>query len=280
MSETSLSPSETLSVTPTIVPPRVFPLDLSKIAAELERRKPEKGSKLYVLTGSGSYSPPHRMHISMFEQARAHIEETEKGAMVIGGFIAPSCEKYVNKKLKEDAIPLADRIKLTALVCAESSWINVCEWGIASSCTIAHRTANCLEQSHIFDPYECTSQVLELYGADTILHHIGNVKEDHELRPLRDGFVRNFAVLGRPGSTETVLELCARFPLFSKTYKVVPGELEDVSSTKVRRALRDSDYDTLHQLILCESVERYLIERIKPLYEEREQKKTTTITKS
>jgi len=243
---------------------------LSKIVSELERRKPEKGSVLYVLTGSGSYSPPHRMHISMFEQTRAFIEANEKGNMVIGGFIAPSCERYVNRKLKDDAIPLADRIKLTALVCAESSWINVCEWGIASSCSIAHRTAMRLEESHIFEPYGCTFQVLELYGADTILHHIGRVTEDHERPPLRDGYVRRFAVLGRPGSTETVLELCGRFPLFAKSFKVIPGELEDVSSTQVRRALREHDYDTLHQLIQCEPVERYLTENISALYAERE----------
>ena len=248
---------------------RELPLDMRKVAAELKRRPPAKGSNVYVLTGSGSYSPPHRMHIEMFEKARAHLESTEKKTRVVGGFIVPSSERYVNRKLGKETISLRDRVEMSRLVCLGSTWIEACGWGIASSSEVAFRVQQCLHLSGLEELYKCKFQVLQLFGADTIIRMYGSVSEDFDEEGIGGSPIMR-VVLGRPGCAEQLENIRRRLPLLTKHMKFVPGDLDAVSSTEVRKAVRARDLATLHSLVLCEAVEKYLIERISPIYEERD----------
>jgi len=253
-----------------------LPLDMRKIAAELKRRPPTKNSKVYVLMGSGSYAPPHKMHIAMFELARKHLEETEKGALVVGGFIVPSSEMYVNHKLGEDRISLRDRVAMSRLVCSDSSWVEVCGWGMANSGEIAFRMQECLRLSGLAELFNCKLEVLQLFGADTIIRFLRGVSADYDEdveAGVQDRRPKTIVVLGRPGCTEELNGICTRLPLATKHLKIVPGELEDVSSTLVRQAVRNHDAVALRTLVQCESVEKYLMDRIAPIFEQRDRMK-------
>ena len=51
---------------------------------------------------------------------------------MVGGFLSPSSECYVNMKKGEDALPLALRAHLCALATSESEWISATKLGICS----------------------------------------------------------------------------------------------------------------------------------------------------
>jgi len=91
-------------------------------------------SKYIILLQTGSHSPIHLVHLHIFERAREHIEATLPMNHVIAGYISPSHDIYVFKKLgKEEAILAKDRIAMARLATSSSSWVDVDTWESSSS---------------------------------------------------------------------------------------------------------------------------------------------------
>ena len=63
-------------------------LDYKKIDENL-KSIPE-GTKVSVIVSSGSFCPPHNMHLKILEEAKIHLEK--KGEIVIACILAPSTD--------------------------------------------------------------------------------------------------------------------------------------------------------------------------------------------
>ena len=98
-------------------------LDYKKIDENLNSI-PE-GSEVSVIVSSGSFCPPHNMHLKILEEAKIHLEK--KGEIVIACILAPSTDQYVKHKLKKDAISYKDRLEMCRILCKNSKFISVTE---------------------------------------------------------------------------------------------------------------------------------------------------------
>ena len=102
------------------------------------------GSDVCVLTLSGSLSPVHVGHIRCVEAAAEALRA--RGHNVMIGFLVPSSESYVNFKLGEEALSLADRVHLCELAVAGTHWLSVDPVGDASSARVCQRAGAMLNQ--------------------------------------------------------------------------------------------------------------------------------------
>ncbi|KAG9307810.1 hypothetical protein G9A89_023375 [Geosiphon pyriformis] len=84
-----------------------------------------------VLLTTGSINPIHKQHINIFELAKRTIHPQtplNEKYIVVGGYISPSQDLYVNSKLGALAIPAIHRIAMAKLATRDSDWVDVDEW--------------------------------------------------------------------------------------------------------------------------------------------------------
>eukprot|EP01121_Diplochlamys_sp_Union-15-3_P017764 TRINITY_DN6325_c0_g4_i1.p1 TRINITY_DN6325_c0_g4~~TRINITY_DN6325_c0_g4_i1.p1 ORF type:complete len:230 (+),score=47.00 TRINITY_DN6325_c0_g4_i1:32-721(+) len=198
---------------------------LHKIKANLR----DEDKEVYVLLLSGSLNPVHFMHIKMFELAKKKLEDHKR--RVVGGFIAPSSEAYVNNKLGKEALNLECRNKLCSLAVAESNWIDVCQWGIASSANIKMRLETILRND--FKPIRFT--VVELCGADFAVRV--------SLWARVSG--RQFVCFGREEDTDLVKKGMKRHDTNPNKFHLIEEDLDSVSSTAIRKLMKEGKYEDL-----------------------------------
>ncbi len=152
-------------------------LDFSKIKRNIIPKNENFGGKeLVFLVLSGSFNPIHRLHTEIFEMAKVFFEKNNK--KVIGGFIAPSCDDYLIKKLGKDAMPLLNRIKLCDLAVQDSNWLNVCRWGQFSSNIIQQQIKELieLELKDILNGHSVKG--IEIMGSDTVVRDFEEVLQN------------------------------------------------------------------------------------------------------
>eukprot|EP00727_Mastigamoeba_balamuthi_P007583 m51a1_g3445 hypothetical protein (273) ;mRNA; r:663168-663986 len=234
------------------------PLPLDKVRAQVRDRL-RGGLRGVVLVQSGSLCPPHAMHLEMFARARAAVERSSPSLVVVGGFMVPSSDGYVFRKLGRDGIALQHRCRMCSIACAESDWIDVCPWGIAAGGDVTRNMDGVL--SRTFPGVPLSS--VEMHGADTVLRFKAWEKP------------RKYVVLGRPGYTEQLRERIASAEKVHKRSELffVDGELEDVSSTQVREAVRAAaSPDEIPEVLrhaLHPGVAQYMMAVVKGLWEQR-----------
>lgn len=83
--------------------------DLSKIRFNLQN-SPENAENV-VLIKTGSLNPVHRSHISNLIKTKKYLENVHH-LNVIGGFISPTHDEYVEGKLGHELIPGRLRIEM------------------------------------------------------------------------------------------------------------------------------------------------------------------------
>lgn len=98
---------------------------VGKIVNNLSRSEPEKES--VVLLTTGGFSPIHDGHIQMMERAKE--EMTRLGYNVVGGYLSPSHDQYVNFKCNGQAachagIRTAEVVKKIQ----DSTWLSIDPW--------------------------------------------------------------------------------------------------------------------------------------------------------
>ncbi|KAB0795020.1 hypothetical protein PPYR_11859 [Photinus pyralis] len=76
-----------------------------------------------ILLACGSFSPPTNMHMRMFEIARDHLHRLGNH-IVIGGLISPVHDAYG----KKDLVPSTHRLAMIKLALHNSDWIKVSDW--------------------------------------------------------------------------------------------------------------------------------------------------------
>lgn len=87
------------------------------VAQNLEKYKTAK--EKIVLLSTGSYNPIHRKHIDVFVQAKKLLEQ--QNCAVLGAYISPSHDSYVEGKLGKYAMPKDDRFKMIQDSIADSN---------------------------------------------------------------------------------------------------------------------------------------------------------------
>ncbi|CAG8508231.1 3947_t:CDS:1 [Scutellospora calospora] len=89
----------------------------------------ESSSPLVVLLACGPYNPIQQNDVEMFKIAKQYLEDLEEEYKykVVAGYISPSSEIYVNKKIK-NPIPLKQRIDTINSLIDKSPWIEIMTW--------------------------------------------------------------------------------------------------------------------------------------------------------
>lgn len=84
-----------------------------------------KGKKGIILVSTGSFAPVHKGHLDMMEVAKASLEE--QGHEVLGGYLSPSHDVYVQSK--GDSLPFIDeRLYTLQKELEDHPWLMVDPW--------------------------------------------------------------------------------------------------------------------------------------------------------
>ncbi|KAF5274006.1 hypothetical protein FQA39_LY01121 [Lamprigera yunnana] len=213
-----------------------------------------------ILIACGSFSPPTNMHFRMFEVARDHLHRLGN-QVVIGGIMSPVHDAYG----KKDLVSSTHRITMLKLALLNTDWIKVSDWEcMQETWTRTRQTlqyhqnkVNSLLNSLNYDLNEddcnwipdsvrngingpiqvkllCGADLLESFGVqglwadediECILKQHGLVVITREnTDPLR--FIYNSDILTKLMANITI---------------ITDWITQDISSTKVRRALRRSE---------------------------------------
>ena len=127
----------------------------------------------YVLCLNGSFNPVHTEHISMLESAKEQMESL--GHTVVGGFLSPSSEDYVNSKKGDDAMTLLQRAHLIHLATTDSSWLSETYlgecWGKLAAEEVLCHLLNDKQIAALATANGIRLHVVQVMGLDTLVRH-------------------------------------------------------------------------------------------------------------
>ncbi|MBI5516794.1 MAG: NAD(+) synthase [Deltaproteobacteria bacterium] len=109
--------------------PRWLSTPLHKVLDGLRRAGPRADgtfAPLVVLVSTGAFCPVHRGHLSMLERAREALEA--RGFAVLGGYLSPSHDLYVNMKCADRNPGASHRVALCEEAVRGSDWLAVDPW--------------------------------------------------------------------------------------------------------------------------------------------------------
>jgi len=231
-----------------------------------------------VLLVVGSFNPPTIMHLRMLEIARDYLEKTGQ-FKVIGGIMSPVHDKYGKKDLAYST----DRCEMVRLALNSSNWIKISEWesrqdhwtrtrvvlqhhqnqlNAALSCNeTPNKRQRCEEQqwlSHVLEHCNKDDKVVVklLCGADVIQSFsVPNLWQDQDIETIvgEHGLV----VITRENiNASKIVYESDLLSKYQKNIHIVPEWISnEISSTKIRRALRRGDSV---KYLVCDSVIEYI----------------------
>ena len=201
---------------------KTLKIDTTKLKNNLQNLNTSQYDELIILIESGSLAPPHKMHIHILEVTKTQIEKDSK-KKVIAAFLVPSSDDYVLYKLKNDFISLKNRVNMSRLLCKNNDWIDVLDWGIANG-----RNIKILFDEKIKNEFPIIKiKSLLVFGIDYYLRLGIN---------LGNGYVCVY----RPGYEFEKFKNSGNY-----NYIFVEDKGEDISSTKIREAMRRNDMETI-----------------------------------
>lgn len=124
-------------------------------------------NKPAVLVLSGALNPLHTQHVRVLDVARGECERL--GWTVVGGFLAPSSEEYVDQKLGDAAWSLATRVRLCELATLDSDWISVWAAGELSGHRVCENLRKEILEQHGAILEERSLAGVEVMGSDTAI---------------------------------------------------------------------------------------------------------------
>jgi len=165
------------------------------------------------------------MHIHILELAKQKLE-TNKNVKVVGGFISPSHDWYVAKKLQEQAMKSIHRIAMANIAITHSEWISVMSWESS--------------YNQLIDFYQVTRH-LDIILKKTFTNHTLKVTfvcgADLIPRCADMESVEEYPLIavGRTGSTPYVNKIIETHN--DSKLQFIPINTEDISSTMLRDML-------------------------------------------
>ena len=207
-------------------------LDTTKLEQNLKNCS--KNNELIILIESGALAPPHKMHIGLMEQVKKYFEEKDNNKKVIGGFIIPSSDNYVKHKLKKDFIPLKHRVNMTKILIKNNDWLECLDWDLA----YGEEIKICIDKiiKNKFPKYNIKSYLV--FGIDFYTRYKGMQLKSEQVCIYRPGYD---------------LELAKQ--MYPNDLIFVEGNSEDISSTQIRKAIREKDEETIKKLMDEEMIE-------------------------
>ena len=206
------------------------------ILSKLQAQEAQDGSKVVaVITMTGSCCPITRAHCMMFETAREILLNGPEKFGEILGLLSLNPDSYVIDKkmsrLKEKAIVYTDRSELAKWATAEMPWMDF----------NPGRERDSVESWLPYYWKGLTFIRYEMNGADDVLKF-------EKWKHCKGG--RRLITMGRPGFTEEVTERSMAFGVdLHKGNFIMAPELPDISSTEVRKALREEHGKPLEESI-------------------------------
>ena len=196
-------------------------------------KKCNKNNELVVLIESGALAPPHKMHIGLMEKTKKFIEENNKKAKVICGFVIPSSDQYVKYKLKEDFINLNHRVNMTKLMVKDSEWLEYLDWGFSYGEEIKDLLDRIIKKE--FPKYKIKSYLV--FGIDYYMRQKMPLNNEH-------------ICIYRPG-----YDIDKAKEMYPNNLIFIEGKDEDISSTLLRKAIREKDDKIINELTSKEVVD-------------------------
>ncbi|KAL9657406.1 hypothetical protein ABK040_014394 [Willaertia magna] len=201
--------------------------------------------KKVVLLSTGSYNPIHKMHVKTFYLAKKTLEQ-KYNMKVVGAFLSPSHDSYVESKLRQDYIPIKHRRAMAELSIKEeeeemnnknSDFLCFDGWESSVNGFIDFPQVTLSLSSYLKEviPNE-NILVLYLCGSD----HFFRCGTLHSLRNKEKTHGVGVCVLKRPSHHEGVMPLNLLLkPYLSSIYIVETTMEEDCSSTKIRTLAKE-----------------------------------------
>lgn len=208
------------------------PTDFTKLTNNIKIFRNSSAKIPIVLVLSGSFNPIHIMHVEMLEFVKLKLDISN--SMIVGGFIAPSSDAYVKKKLGKYAISLKDRCKMVDLATQASSWITSCGYGQMSSSFTKSLLASDIKKL-------CPNIIVkEVCGADYIIN-LGFWK-----RPI--------ICVGRNMNDEnTTKKILDKKAEHHKDFVFLENDMDieykSISSTKIRNDLKSGELHRLKNVV-------------------------------
>ncbi len=138
---------------------------LRKIENEVAARPPRAGETLIVLVNSGSFNPPNRFLRCMMELAEKAAEQHHNGR-VVGGFVVPSSDAYVQSKFGRNAYRLDHRVEMCRLAAQDSLWLDASPVGLADSGEIVRDLERALQTR--FGALFSSFKVIRVFQSDYV----------------------------------------------------------------------------------------------------------------
>ncbi|XP_060603398.1 uncharacterized protein LOC132756358 [Ruditapes philippinarum] len=184
-----------------------------------------------ILCLGGAFNPVHTRHIQVMVEAKKWLEENTH-FRVTAGFLAVAPDGYVKKKCEKTlqmCIRGEHRIKMCEIACEGYDWLNPYKKPIGSAEDCGKTVKRELKQSDV--------DIAVIYGADRAMNKSGNAKWHKNSSQI-------IVCIGRKGETEqvkmTFVEDKKMDLVRNENFFIVPKELDDVSSTGVRKMLFSS----------------------------------------
>jgi len=196
-------------------------------------------SQYVILLATGSFNPPHKLHVQMYEEAYKNL--LKKEIAVIGCLLVPASDFYVKNKLGSGAVSYEHRSALLEMIYKESFLKELFAVSKAEAFYNHFYTEAVVFYQKLvkkeFPEDAHKIQIKYLCGSDTgnFLLYNSNVWSHH-----------GTVVIERAGQPilPRILELCPWMMVF-------PGVESDVSST----ALRNGGYENAHKYTVASAVE-------------------------
>ncbi|KAL6069476.1 Nicotinamide/nicotinic acid mononucleotide adenylyltransferase 2 [Balamuthia mandrillaris] len=193
---------------------------------------PSEEQRMVVLVSSGAFSPIHKSHLQLLEDAKKYCESDGK-SKVVAGYLSPSDDRSVKGKLQGDWIEAKHRIEMCKIAVQDSDWLDVSDWesghrGWSSPTMLLNHIAAYIEQNssssaNLFPIFVCSAEHAAQYNlfAQTSLEVIAVARSAH-VDSLRE------AILGKKAQIKT------RVPTKEKAEGEDEGEEEEEEEEETR----------------------------------------------
>lgn len=188
---------------------------------------PSDDLKNAVLVCQGSFAPVHFNHLTIMESAKSSLEKNH-GYKILGGYISPTHDRFMKKKLNGKDFPLESRARLIYTATKNSDWLMPESSGLGTQVLLS--TVETQVRNFTGKPIE----VIKVCGADTGPDVIKRVPKNFKL-----------AVVRRPNCDDELHRFLASNPESKRIIPILEWEGPDISSTKVRHLFLANDMDGL-----------------------------------
>jgi len=207
-----------------------------------------------ILVSCGSFSPITNLHLRLFEAARDWLMFEHEKFDVVGGIASPVHDAYG----KKDLVPADQRLAMTRLATASSTWVDVSSWETSQGAW--SRTCDVLQAYQDFYSANLpfTVQVKLLCGADILDSCLNpQVWTPDDLQNIFGKF--GVVCLERTGhsAVELINENDALYKYRTAIHLVPQHIANNISSTAVRRQIRRG---LSIKYLVPDEVERYIRE--------------------